>query len=93
MSPEALMALAEIIMPLVHSPTHEYMGRKGMEKKTHHLYSAAVKASVRPVGATKARPEKREGTNMWTRRELFQNIAIRGLTPSSRVPKTQKYGL
>jgi hypothetical protein len=53
MRPEALMAEAKIIMNEVQQPTHAYIGRNGIAKKTHHLYSAAVKASVRPVGATK----------------------------------------
>ena len=47
------MAEAKIIIADVQQPTHAYMGKNGMEKATHHLYSAAVKARVSPVGATK----------------------------------------
>ena len=47
------MTEAKIIIKLVQQPTHAYMGRKGIVKKRHHLYKAAVKARVNPVGATK----------------------------------------
>ena len=50
--PEALITEAKIIIKLVQQPTHAYIGKKGIVKKAHHLYRAAVKARVRPVGAT-----------------------------------------
>lgn len=37
----------------VHRPIHEYIGRKGKPAACVKLYSAAVKARVRPVGPKK----------------------------------------
>ena len=53
MRPDAFAIEATTSISDVQQPTHAYIGRNGNDMKVHHWYSAAVNASVRPVGPTK----------------------------------------